>query len=123
MTCARPAWLVGSLLAILFSGLLFSGRCARQAAAQQSRGGVQWRRTVDGWERADGWLVEVQVGRKNFHADSSRSRFWPTVHPAIFAALQLVVSCGALAAFRPKLAQTRAHGPYKPEAQAKDRQE
>lgn len=75
--------------------LLMSAIDASPLAAQEDAASPpQWRRTVNGWERADLWEVS------NYRAwepsrDEPASRL-PLLHPIVVALLQLVVSVAAL---------------------------
>ena len=56
--------------------------------------GIVWRRTVDGWERADLWAI-------NQAALPVQTPASQPLHPLVVAMLQVVISIGALWAYPP----------------------
>ena len=78
-----------TLLATIVVGQLRAPR-----AADSEHEEIPWRRTADGWENANNWR----------HLTSARQpqlpmRSLPLPHPLTFAALQILLSVGALVAF------------------------
>ena len=63
----------------------------RQANVQSDDTGRFWRRTVDGWEPAASWIKKRD--------DSLAFLSLSNLHPLVPAALQALISIGALVAF------------------------
>ena len=83
--------ILGLLLIILGLGWLASETPIGNDSLQLNCG-THWRRTVDGWERAN-WIVGDEVIRR------------PALHPTVIALLQMLLAIAALILFAGKSKQ------------------
>jgi hypothetical protein len=92
-----------SLLAWIGCVTPCSFSAAREQAAAHDSGQPLWRRTVNGWERADRWPC--------FQDRRGAESAGPPIHPLPMAGLMLAGSLAALALFDP---HARAHQAQNP---------
>ena len=81
---------IGWILLILAAVGLLAAVVPPPGAPSSAAGGPVWRRTVEGWQRADWLTAEVPHWR-------------PDLHPCVVGLLELFLSIAALAVFPQKL--------------------
>ena len=91
---------------LLFSLLLFGAIwCLAHVEVEFAGSPAQtisspWRRTRDGWERADRWLRSPPAGPFSFGSPSGAQSPW--LHPLVLAWLETLAALSLLAAFAPE---------------------
>lgn len=85
-----PLVLAASFM-LLPLGIGLVGRVHSRDERPTTGNSVQWRRTARGWEQTSRWPSAIQPSEPRIAA----------VHPAVIAALQLLISSGALIVFAP----------------------
>ena len=83
---------IGWMLLLLGAVGWMAAECPVRRTPPSAGGQTEWRRTLDGWERASWLRAEVPVHR-------------PALHPSVVGLLELFLSVGALAVFRQEAAE------------------